>query len=168
MSQRQRGYSFLKYCEVAESLNTFWCWKTSERVISYNVWPSKHLIQKLLRNLKAKSKTNLTNIDEKGFCANEREQASSSAMIRGAYKSLTGGKDELEGRLWSAGAIRWKGNVKTNDRDTGGQISPAAEAAGPEVTGEVGGARRGKGAGHWLIESGKYWSAISPVCEGER
>lgn len=52
----------------------------------------------------------------------------------------------LEGRLRSAGAIRWKGNVKTNDRDTGGQISPAAEAAGPKVTGEVGGARRGGGA----------------------
>lgn len=43
----------------------------------------------------------------------------------------------------ASGAIRWKGNVKTNDRDTGGQISPGAEAAGSKVTGEVGG-----GAGH--------------------
>lgn len=48
-----------------------------------------------------------------------------------------GGKDMWKGRLKSIGAIKWKGNLKTNDRDTGGQISPRAEAAGPEVTGEV-------------------------------
>lgn len=44
-------------------------------------------------------------------------------------------------------AIRWKGNLKTNDRDTGGQISPGAEAAGPGVTGGVVGLGLG-GGGH--------------------
>ncbi len=44
-----------------------------------------------------------------------------------------------KGHLKSMGAIRWKGNLKTNDRDSGGQISPAAEAAGSKVTREVAG-----------------------------
>lgn len=136
----------------------------------FNVWPSKCVIQNLLLNLKAKSRK-INNINKhidwrKGlFC--EHELASSSAIIRDAYKSLAGAKDKLEGRLWSAGAIRWKGNAKTNDSDTGGQISLAAEAAAPKVTEEVGGAKRGVWEGHWLIESGNYWSAISLVCEGE-
>lgn len=43
-----------------------------------------------------------------------------------------------KGHLKSTGAIRWKGNLKTNDRGTGGQTSPGAEAAGSETqTGEV-------------------------------
>lgn len=58
-------------------------------------------------------------------------------MTRHTYKSLTGGKDMRKGHLESTEAIRWKGNLKTNDRGTGGQISPGAEAAGSGVTGEV-------------------------------
>lgn len=42
-----------------------------------------------------------------------------------------------KGHLKSTAAIRWKRNLQTNDRDVGGQISPAAEAAGSEVTAEV-------------------------------
>lgn len=40
------------------------------------------------------------------------------------------------------GAIRWRGNSKTSDKDSGGQIGPGAEAAGYEVTGEIGGIDR--------------------------
>ena len=71
-------------------------------------------------------------------------------MSRDTYKSLTGAKDVCKGHLKSTGAIRWKGNLKTNDRDAGGQISPGAEAAGSEVTGEVvglGGGWGGSGVG---------------------
>lgn len=75
--------------------------------------------------------------ETKCLCANEHELVVSSVMSRDTYKSLTGRKDMWKGRLKSTGAIRQKGNVKTNDRDTGGQISPGAEAAGSEVTGEV-------------------------------
>lgn len=42
-----------------------------------------------------------------------------------------------KGHLKSTGAIRWKGNLKTNDSSNGGQISPGAEAAGSEATEEV-------------------------------
>lgn len=79
-----------------------------ERLISHNVRPSKRLMQKAkvvadFKSEKQKTKTetkNPPNISgRKGFCANERELAASSAMIRDAYKSLTGGKDMLEGRL---------------------------------------------------------------------
>lgn len=107
---------------------------------------------KVVVDFKSEKQTPQNISGRKGFCANERELAASSAMIRDAYKSLTGGKDMLEGRLWSAGAIRWKGNVKTNDRDTGGQISPAADAAGPKVTGEVGGG-----------EGGIDWSSLATI-----
>lgn len=66
-------------------------------------------------------------------------------MIRNTYKSLTGGKDTWKGRLKSTEAIRWKGNLKTNDRGNGGQISPGAEAAGSGVTVEVVGGPEGGG-----------------------
>lgn len=47
-------------------------------------------------------------------------------------------KDMWKGHLKSTGTIRWKGNLKINDRGTRGQISPAAVAAGCErATGEV-------------------------------
>lgn len=42
-----------------------------------------------------------------------------------------------KGHLKSIRAIRWKGNLKTNDRDSGGRIRPGAEAAGSAVTREV-------------------------------
>lgn len=64
-------------------------------------------------------------------------------MTRDTYKSLTGGKDMWKGHLKSTEAIRWKGNLKTNDRGNGGQISPGAEAAGSGVTREVVGVGRG-------------------------
>lgn len=68
----------------------------------------------------------------------------SSVTSRDTYKSLTGGKDTWKGHLKCTEAIRWKGNLKTNDRGTGGQICPGAEAAGSGVTGEVVGlGRRG-------------------------
>lgn len=71
-------------------------------------------------------------------CANECELVVSYVVIRDTYKSLTGGKDMWRGHVKSAGAIRWKGNLKTNDRGTGGQISPGAKAVVSEtVTGEV-------------------------------
>lgn len=74
------------------------------------------------------------------ICANEREYVMSCMMIRDTYKSLTEGKDMWKGHVKSDAAIRWRVNLKTNDRSTGGQISPAAEAVGPETaTGEVGG-----------------------------
>lgn len=66
-------------------------------------------------------------------CANEREFVMTCMMIRDTYKSLTGGKDMWKGHVKSTGAIRWKGNLKTNDIGTGGQISPAAEAVGLET-----------------------------------
>lgn len=42
----------------------------------------------------------------------------------------------MERAFEKIGAIRWKGNLKTNDRGTGGQITPGADAAGSETAKE--------------------------------
>lgn len=79
----------------------------------------------------------------------------SSVMTRHTYKSLTGGKDTRRGHLKSTEAIRWKGNLKTNDRGSRGQISPGAEAAGSEKTEE--GCRVGGDGG------GIDWSSLATI-----
>lgn len=42
----------------------------------------------------------------------------------------------MERAFEKIGAIRWKGNLKTNDRGTGGQITPGADAARSETAKE--------------------------------